>query len=317
MLFLLFPLLAFSAGSSLADSFCESQGMKDSIHFAQTVQIHITDRTIADSDPLTQVQALYTAARVEKAQLIFTEVKTRALQLLSGDSSNPFFPLLQKRIENSRLLVSPGEALVKDVLVTNVESNIQLGGWLELIDQTPEAVFLLLAHELGHVVGPTHTFIDHLENHGTRPRILAYNTKYLLDPYVQNAARRARGYDFDCMSAKAEELIQGPLLLQRYGTLLKQTLVDLKTINPYISLTDFASIRTDCAPSQVEETYADIFAGAIVKEKLKTDPSFSTARAFAFFCAMNSQEKATGHIEPDPHPPMASRMEFFLSALRQ
>ncbi|MDD4975150.1 MAG: hypothetical protein PHY93_12405 [Bacteriovorax sp.] len=313
---LFFSLFSFLATASEGDrvTLCESPESLRPIEAIKALKVKMSkiDNSSPESKNLTVL--LYSKNRQQKATDIYSDIKSRALKLLLAHASvenKDLVASIEKRLASSQLILDPIFAYPNDHLGTMPDSNIQIGGWIELVDNYPEALSLLLAHEVGHVIGPTHSFLANLAAKKTKPEIIPYDKHYPLDEYMQETILKVRGHDFTCLQDRADELMRGHPAFRHNGEVLGQAIVDLQTKNANISLDEYPIARTHCMPFQREEAFADIVAREILKDEDLTLKK--SINSFAFFCENAEVEKKLGHREPDPHPEMTYRIENLLT----
>jgi hypothetical protein len=313
---LLLSLFSFIATAAEADrvALCEATESLKPINAVKALKVKMSKivRSSVESKKLTVL--LYSKTRQQKSLDIYSDIKARALKLLlahTSEENKEMVATIEKRLANSQLILDPQLANAYDQLGTLPDSNIQIGGWIELVDNYPEALSLLLAHEVGHVIGPTQSFLANLAAKKSTPEIIPYDKNYPFDEFVEETILKVRGHDFVCLQDRADELIQGHPAFRHNGEILGQAIVDLQTKNTNISLDEYPVARTHCMPFQREEAFADIIAREILKqEDLSSKKSIN---AFAFFCENAVEEAKLGHSEPDPHPAMKYRIENLLT----
>lgn len=276
----------------------------------------------------------YSPENQKAALILFAEIKNLAknylnliLQMKRSSTNNvqilavveQWHQELLQRLERSQLILNFEEVHSDFNISTNYLGNIQVAGLMELSQSQPNTLFFLLAHELGHVLGPTHLFIKDIALHKSRPVILPYDKNYPLDHFVEETVKTNRGHDPICLASIIEEMKLAHPALRIQGEIFGNVLPDILKNAPMISMDYFAFGKSSCSPSHQEEAFADLFAAQMIKlrENQKHKKSTSDFNSYlSFFCSELAEEEILGHTEPDPHPSAESRLSVMLLKLR-
>lgn len=314
-------LLSFLVFSSIANaqniclrpsqSLCENSGSLKEISSLDNVKAKLEENKDYNS--------IYTAERVKKVQAMYNEVKQFARKTLASKitaNNETLVAQMAQRLAQSQIVLGADKVSLNYSISTNSAANIHIGGLILLIDESPESLFMLLAHEVGHVLGPTHTFVLNLGNR-SRPTIATYTSDYPFDQSLSCMKDKVRGHDFRCLQTRADEYKRATLHERTLGESLASVLKTLQDENPYISLEYFTIGKNTCLPTQYEEMWGDVFSSEILARKIGTQ-SIATNQLipfFAFYCQARAEEERIGfHPEPDPHPTMNQRLDSIIFA---
>lgn len=324
--FVFLPLFGFSQSTHFLSKDCSLPVIQPKISEVKKIGDSVVGQDAASFSSF--YKSAYSMVRQKKALQIFNQIKALTKAWLDDevqkklakaqtdenkDLIKSWSERISKRIDQSQVYFGETEVLSSDNISTDYKGNVQLGRWIKLVDSQPEALFLLIAHEMGHVVGPTHMFVKDLELKKSRPEILVYDANYPFDDIVQYVASRARGHNQTCLNDKIQEMKIGHPTLRMRGDIFEKVLSQVTTYSPMVALDYFSFGRTSCPPSQREEGFADVFASGILTRHLKNKSPKDVGSYFSFFCMQVQKEKDSGHQEPDPHSPADFRISDLLN----
>lgn len=257
--------------------------------------------------------SLYSPQRIQKARALLDTIKTIALQVIHERYPQPQWKTsLEAAVRAAEIetrFANPSEAAGAFGFLprTTPEKKIVLQGAILLADSAPESLLFVLAHEMGHVVGPTYHFHQHF-NKNQIPDIRPYEHSYPFDSGLRCVSDKVLQFDLSCYERKASELSKSVLFRDRGEQLSR--IIPLLQRNPYVSLALFSSGKVDCQSSQSEESFADLFAAEILSRLLSktSSPEKVVSSYFGFFCDWYRME-GPASLNRGPYPSMRTRIQ--------
>ena len=262
---------------------------------------------------------LYTADRIVKAQNIFQQVKELALQVLNEKikalpPGNKYADTLFYHLSKSQLITTLPEiehvpAMYQFNAETYPNENIIIGSLILIVDEQPEALFHVLAHEMGHIIGPTYLFNKSF-NFNSAPLFLAYDSSYPFDQSLQCVSQYTAAPNYTCFEMRSNELSH----FAAYQKLSKDILLVNAELhdNPYVSVLMFQAGKIGCQVGQYEEAQADFFGAEIMAHhfvNLSTvNATAALKNSLAFFCEQIWRENITPQTAISPYPAMTDRL---------
>lgn len=278
-------------------------------------------------------ERIYTWERVQKLRSVFERIKKISLGMLleKAPIGENFFWAV--KIENAiqRVQVNldfpRGVDRQQEMEKLNAQTfpnhEIYLGGLLLLADENLEALFQVLAHEMGHVVGPTYTFRDVFLR--TRaPQFPSYDGTYPFDMSLHCVGRKVLSPNFNCFDGVAEELM-GNAMTWDLAKDVKRTSEMLK-LNPYVSLVSSNLSGIACQAGQSEESFADFYGAEVTARDLSNTHGDLLTKAqrleilqerMAFFCTHLDFEEANPQSGISRYPPMVTRINSLIYSHEQ
>lgn len=306
MRFIFFTTLFISThlwGTSAFHRMCtENQNFVDQILNSQSQSKLLKSKRSKVTDP-------------EKAKilLLFAEVKSLAKEVLKEKQSRTteeYYQKLIEKIEQSHIVFD--EEITDHNIFTKSDNSIHLGGLTSIVNLEPHSIFFLLAHEMGHIVGPTYFFHKSFLFNKT-PQIEKYNAYYPFHDALVCVAQKVHSADLECLIDSTQSL--SPIFYSPLIDNILQTVNGLKE-NPYVSVLFFKAGQRGCQIGQSEESFADFFAAEVIYQKYKSqNSSYLTIKAsrffyryFAFMCVQDKVESILGYNQTSTYLPIADRI---------
>lgn len=286
------------------------------------IRLRLKLEALKPAAPAAVYQLLYTPERKAKARDLFERARTLALEILSAKAApgSEHLAPLQASLAQARLAMEPAdfEAQPAELLQFNAHTfadrTIFIDGLILLADQNPDALFQVIAHEMGHVVGPTYLFLKSLK-FNRAPVFPKYDGSYPFDDGLRCVARKVTQPDLGCLYEQAEEM--GRTAAFRDFAAGYALAADRLKENPYVSIGLF-SVGKKCQIGQNEEAFADFFSSELLARSL-AGGTLSAAEldrrienSLAFFCEGTWREEFQAPALTAPYPAMAARIDQIL-----
>lgn len=267
---------------------------------------------------------VYTWERVQKLRMVFEKIRKVSLMLLyerfPDVSKNKYAAKMESAIINAQVVTDFPESRIRQLdieqlnALTFPDQKIYLGGLLLMADLNVRALFQVLAHEMGHVVGPTYTFRE-IFNERRAPVFPKYDPIYPYGKGLECIAGKVSKPNYICFEQVADELAQNGMF-RELAQQVRDTSARLQE-NPYVSvvLSNVAGIA--CQTGQAEESFADFYGSEILARSLELefgqaendiDRRQAIQSSLAFFCSGILDEQVNPQRGMSRYPPMVDRI---------
>lgn len=265
------------------------------------------------SERLKSEKAIINDLDKKKVLFLFDEIKSLTREILKEKqqrTTEEFYQKLHEKIDQSYIVFD--EDLTDHNIFTKFDNSIHLGGLTSIVSKEPHSIFFLLAHEMGHIIGPTYFFHKSFA-FNKAPQIDKYSPYYPFHDPLLCVAKKVQSPDLECLIDSTQSL--NPIFYSPLINNILQTVSGLKD-NPYVSVLLFKAGQRGCQIGQSEETFADFFAAEIIYQKYKSQNSTHIAlkashsfyRYFAFMCVQNKIESVLGYNYSSTYLPIADRI---------
>lgn len=269
-------------------------------------------------------ERIYTWERVQKLKLIFERIRNISLALLYEKypdvSVNAYAAKIEKAILQAQVVTDFPETKSRQLDIERINAltfpdrQIHLGGLLLLADMNTRALFQVLAHEMGHIVGPTYTFRE-IFNERRAPIFPTYDSSYPFHSGLTCIAPRVSSPNYICFEQVAEELAQNGM----YRELAQQVLETSARLqdNPYVSVVLSNVAGISCQTGQAEESFADFYGAEVLAKSLKNEfgelqddagRRLAIQSSLAFFCSGVLEEEVHPQSGLSRYPSMVNRI---------
>lgn len=260
-------------------------------------------------------------------QKIFSEIKKLTLIFIAKKKSRTteeFYQKIHQQVQSSQIVfdlnITEFNAFTKPK-TTQIEKpsetqsfEIHMGALAKLIDTHPETLFFLLAHEMGHIVGPSY-FYHQSFLFNKAPKFNEYSVYYPLHEIVMCAKKISLLPDLECLNESTSQL--NPIFFSSLIQNIKST-VNKLSLNPFVSTILFQSSQRNCQLGQIEESFADTFAAEIFYQHyLKKNAhrpitfrkKFELEKYLAFLCVHDRIENIIGYNNNSTYLKSSDRIE--------
>lgn len=260
-----------------------------------------------------------------KIQKIFSEIKKLTLSFVESKKSRTteeFYQKIIQQVHSSQLIFDPNltdfNAITKPSQIEKPNEphsfEIHIGALAKLIDTHPETLFFLLAHEMGHIVGPSY-FYHQSFLFNKAPKFNEYSVYYPLHEIVMCAKKVSLLPDLECLNESTSQL--NPIFFSNLIQNIKST-VNKLSLNPYVSTILFQSSQRNCQLGQIEESFADTFAAEILYQHylkknahrpISLRKKVELEKYLAFLCAHERIENIIGYNDNSTYLKSSDRIE--------
>jgi hypothetical protein len=275
------------------------------------------------------INKMFRQDRIHIAEEMLTDIKTMAHQILQEHRTEVNGRIVDSLIENidrAQLNFDLSEYISTGRLApfnafTLPDFKIQIGATVVLADTVPEALFFIISHEMGHVVGPTYYF-NH-ETHKSRiPKFEKYTSDYPFDSGLKCISQKVTQPDLKCMASNLAP--QGiPAAMRWTLDSIAASITQLEQ-NPYVDLRSYPVGRIGCQTGQAEEGFADFFAAEVLYRKLnlagtpkKVSNLLHFQESLGFFCEEAWRESFGGYNYLSPYANMKVRIQEIILSHRK
>lgn len=267
---------------------------------------------------------IYTWERVQKLKLVFERIRNITLALLYEKypdvSKNSLAAKIEKAVLEAKVVIDFPESRARQLDIQQINAltfpnrQIHIGGLLLMADLNTRALFQVLAHEMGHIVGPTYTFRE-IFNERRAPVFPIYDKTYPFNSGLQCVGAKVSGPNYGCFEDVAAELSQNGMF-RELGQQVLETSNRLKE-NPYVSVILSNVGGISCQAGQAEESFADFFGSEILARSLENEfgrlqdeegRRQAIQASMAFFCSGILVEQLDPQNGISRYPPMVERI---------
>lgn len=263
------------------------------LNYKRQLDINISDKIILSETKKLRIEAM------------FSEVKKLALRALTANESRTTqtnFDLIKNKILNSQIYFNENlldlNAYTKyDTTTDNLV--LHIGALANLVDISAESLFFILAHEMGHITGPTYFYTKSFYNNKA-PAIEEYSVYYPFHEPLSCVAKKANLPDLECLENSIQNV--SPIFFAQLIATIRATIKSLQ-LNPYVSTLLSPAGTRGCQIGQAEESFADLFAAEIIYQKYKSSKLLLTYqnrvltlnKLLGFMCAQDRVETVLGY----------------------